>query len=136
MGRGRVELKRIENKINRQVTFSKRTGLLKKAYELSVLCDAEVALIIFSNRGKLYEFCSTSKQFGRSVPKVDYLTSRLGFIMRSLERDFKVIVDIRSVFSATALAVVADEVDGGEVVGRDDGRLDMGVVVKPDWRFC
>ncbi|XP_071928720.1 agamous-like MADS-box protein AGL9 homolog isoform X6 [Coffea arabica] len=62
MGRGRVELKRIENKINRQVTFAKRrNGLLKKAYELSVLCDAEVALIIFSNRGKLYEFCSSSR---------------------------------------------------------------------------
>uniref|UniRef100_A0A2C9WDL3 MADS-box domain-containing protein n=1 Tax=Manihot esculenta TaxID=3983 RepID=A0A2C9WDL3_MANES len=62
MGRGRVELKRIENKINRQVTFAKRrNGLLKKAYELSVLCDAEVALIIFSNRGKLYEFSSISK---------------------------------------------------------------------------
>jgi MADS-box transcription factor len=52
-------LNRIENKINRQVTFSKRrNGLLKKAYELSVLCDAEVALIIFSSRGKLYEFGS------------------------------------------------------------------------------
>ncbi|OVA09570.1 Transcription factor [Macleaya cordata] len=64
MGRGRVELKRIENKINRQVTFAKRrNGLLKKAYELSVLCDAEVALIIFSNRGKLYEFCSSSSMF-------------------------------------------------------------------------
>ncbi|KAG2320787.1 hypothetical protein Bca52824_014000 [Brassica carinata] len=61
MGRGRVELKRIENKINRQVTFAKRKkGLLKKASELSVLCDAEVALIIFSNRGKLNEFCSSS----------------------------------------------------------------------------
>ncbi|KAI3694149.1 hypothetical protein L1987_77110 [Smallanthus sonchifolius] len=61
MGRGRVELKRIENKINRQVTFAKRrNGLLKKAYELSVLCDAEVALIVFSSRGKLYEFCSSS----------------------------------------------------------------------------
>ncbi|XP_076899075.1 agamous-like MADS-box protein MADS2 [Bidens hawaiensis] len=61
MGRGRVELKRIENKISRQVTFCKRrNGLLKKAYELSVLCDAEVALIIFSNSGKLYEFCSSS----------------------------------------------------------------------------
>ncbi|XP_010934919.1 agamous-like MADS-box protein MADS3 isoform X2 [Elaeis guineensis] len=59
MGRGKVELKRIENKINRQVTFSKRrNGLLKKAYELSILCDAEVALIIFSGRGKLYEFGS------------------------------------------------------------------------------
>ena len=62
MGRGKVELKRIENKINRQVTFAKRrNGLLKKAYELSVLCDAEVALIIFSNRGKLYEFSSGSR---------------------------------------------------------------------------
>lgn len=61
MGRGRVELKRIENKINRQVTFAKRrNGLLKKAFELSVLCDAEVALIIFSTRGKLCEFCSSS----------------------------------------------------------------------------
>ena len=59
MGRGRVELKRIDNKINRQVTFSKRrNGLLKKAYELFVLCDAEVALIVFSSRGKLYEFGS------------------------------------------------------------------------------
>uniref|UniRef100_A0A5B7B8S2 Putative MADS-box protein 12 n=1 Tax=Davidia involucrata TaxID=16924 RepID=A0A5B7B8S2_DAVIN len=64
MGRGRVELKRIENKINRQVTFSKRrNGLFKKAFELSVLCDAEVALIIFSNRGKLYEFCNNSNMF-------------------------------------------------------------------------
>ncbi|KAG0498043.1 hypothetical protein HPP92_002365 [Vanilla planifolia] len=59
MGRGKVELKRIENKINRQVTFSKRrNGIMKKAYELSVLCDAEVALIIFSSRGKLFEFGS------------------------------------------------------------------------------
>uniref|UniRef100_K9LWA5 AGL6-like protein 2 n=1 Tax=Iris fulva TaxID=92176 RepID=K9LWA5_9ASPA len=56
MGRGRVELKKIENKINRQVTFTKRrNGLFKKATELSVLCDAEVALVIFSSRGKLFE---------------------------------------------------------------------------------
>jgi MADS-box transcription factor len=68
MGRGRVELKRIENKINRQVTFSKRrNGLLKKAYELSVLCDAEVALIIFSSRGKLYEFGSVGYFFFLSL---------------------------------------------------------------------
>ncbi|KAH1043082.1 hypothetical protein AAZX31_09G134900 [Glycine max] len=60
MGRGRVVLERIENKINRQVTFSKRrSGLLKKAFELSVLCDAEVGLIIFSSRGKLFQYSST-----------------------------------------------------------------------------
>ncbi|RWW01141.1 hypothetical protein GW17_00035842, partial [Ensete ventricosum] len=61
MGRGRVQLKRIENKINRQVTFSKRrSGLLKKAHEISVLCDAEVALIVFSPKGKLYEYATDS----------------------------------------------------------------------------
>nr|ANU05038.1 Apetala 1 protein [Bambusa tulda] len=61
MGRGKVQLKRIENKINRQVTFSKRrSGLLKKAHEISVLCDAEVGLIIFSTKGKLYEYATDS----------------------------------------------------------------------------
>jgi hypothetical protein len=64
MGRGRVQLKRIENKINRQVTFSKRrTGLLKKAHEISVLCDADVALIVFSTRGKLFEYSTDSRFF-------------------------------------------------------------------------
>ncbi|WOH05186.1 hypothetical protein DCAR_0624600 [Daucus carota subsp. sativus] len=59
MGRGKVELKRIENPTNRQVTFSKRrNGLLKKAFELSILCDAEVALLIFSPTGKAYQFSS------------------------------------------------------------------------------
>ncbi|XP_020692570.1 truncated transcription factor CAULIFLOWER A isoform X2 [Dendrobium catenatum] len=61
MGRGRVQLRRIENKIKRQVTFSKRrSGLLKKAHEISVLCDADVALIVFSNKGKLYEYSTDS----------------------------------------------------------------------------
>lgn len=62
MGRGRVQLKRIENKISRQVTFSKRrAGLLKKAKEISVLCDADVALIVFSPKGKLFEFATDSR---------------------------------------------------------------------------
>ncbi|XP_073043870.1 MADS-box protein SOC1-like [Primulina eburnea] len=61
MVRGKVQMKRIENATSRQVTFSKRrNGILKKAYELSVLCDAEVALIIFSQKGRLYEFSSSS----------------------------------------------------------------------------
>jgi len=58
-GRGKIEIKRIENTTNRQVTFCKRrNGLLKKAYELSVLCDAEVALVVFSSRGRLYEYAN------------------------------------------------------------------------------
>ena len=59
MVREKTPMKRIENATSRQVTFSKRrNGLLKKAYKLSVLCDAEVGLMIFSPRGKLYEFAN------------------------------------------------------------------------------
>ncbi|KAF1885208.1 hypothetical protein Lal_00029097 [Lupinus albus] len=60
MGRGKIEIKKIENANSRQVTFSKRrAGLLKKAKELAILCDAEVAVIIFSNTGKLFDFSSS-----------------------------------------------------------------------------
>ncbi|KAF5194283.1 Mads-box transcription factor [Thalictrum thalictroides] len=62
MVRGKTQMKRIENATSRQVTFSKRrSGLLKKAYELSVLCDAEVAVMVFSPTGKLYDFSSNSR---------------------------------------------------------------------------
>ncbi|KAL1532427.1 floral homeotic protein GLOBOSA-like isoform X1 [Salvia divinorum] len=61
MGRGKIEIKRIENSSNRQVTYSKRrNGIMKKAKEISVLCDAHVSVIIFANSGKMHEFCSPS----------------------------------------------------------------------------
>ncbi|KAG6492379.1 hypothetical protein ZIOFF_047342 [Zingiber officinale] len=60
MVRGKTQMRRIENLASQQVTFSKhRRGLLKKAFELSMLCDAEIDLIVFSARGKLYEFASS-----------------------------------------------------------------------------
>ncbi|KAK5772116.1 hypothetical protein PVK06_048387 [Gossypium arboreum] len=65
MGRGRVQMKRIENPVHRQVTFCKRrAGLLKKAKELSVLCDAEIGVVIFSAHGKLYELATKGYMFG------------------------------------------------------------------------
>ncbi|CAO2826360.1 unnamed protein product [Amaranthus hypochondriacus] len=61
MGRRKIEMKKIEDKSSRQVTFSKRRcGLMKKARELSVLCDVDVALLVFSNHGRLYELFSAS----------------------------------------------------------------------------
>lgn len=42
------------------MTFTKRKfGLMKKAYELSVLCDCEIALIIFNHSNKLFQYAST-----------------------------------------------------------------------------
>ncbi|KAL7135127.1 hypothetical protein ABFS83_11G071700 [Erythranthe nasuta] len=59
MGRKKLEIKRIEENNARMVCFLKRrNGLIKKARELSILCDVDVAAIIFSKRGKLYEYCS------------------------------------------------------------------------------
>ena len=60
MGRGKIVIQRIDDSTSRQVTFSKRRkGLIKKAKELAILCDAEVGLIIFSNTDKLYDFSSS-----------------------------------------------------------------------------
>uniref|UniRef100_A0A5B7BVC5 Putative AP3 n=1 Tax=Davidia involucrata TaxID=16924 RepID=A0A5B7BVC5_DAVIN len=67
MARGKIQIKRIENSTNRQVTYSKRrNGLFKKAHELTVLCDAKVSIIMFSSTTKLHEYISpsiTTKRF-------------------------------------------------------------------------
>ncbi|KAJ0455054.1 putative transcription factor MADS-MIKC family [Helianthus annuus] len=61
MAREKIKIKKIDNATARQVTFSKRRrGLFKKAEELSVLCDADVAIIIFSSTGKLFHYSSSS----------------------------------------------------------------------------
>jgi len=60
MGRKKIQISRINDERNRQVTFTKRKfGLMKKAYELSVLCDCEIALIIFNSSNKLFQYAST-----------------------------------------------------------------------------
>ncbi|KAG6513202.1 hypothetical protein ZIOFF_023514 [Zingiber officinale] len=67
MGRGKIEIKRIENSTNRQVTFSKRrNGIIKKAREISILCESQVSVAIFSSSGKMSEFCSPST----TLPKI------------------------------------------------------------------
>ncbi|XP_057974767.1 MADS-box protein JOINTLESS isoform X2 [Malania oleifera] len=61
MAREKIQIRKIDNATARQVTFSKRRrGLFKKAEELAVLCDADVALVIFSATGKLFDYSSSS----------------------------------------------------------------------------
>ena len=60
MGRKKITITRISDERNRQVTFTKRKfGLMKKAYELSVLCDCEISVIIFNSHNKLFQYAST-----------------------------------------------------------------------------
>ncbi|KAK1262443.1 Agamous-like MADS-box protein AGL62 [Acorus gramineus] len=61
MGRKKIEMKKIEKEDARQVCFSKRRqGLFKKASELSLLCGAHIAIIVFSPGGKPYIFAHPS----------------------------------------------------------------------------
>lgn len=68
MAREKIQIRKIDNATARQVTFSKRRrGLFKKAEELSILCDADVALIIFSSTGKLFEYSSSRSFFSHCL---------------------------------------------------------------------
>nr|XP_043625302.1 MADS-box transcription factor 23-like isoform X3 [Erigeron canadensis] len=71
MGRRKLEMKRIEDKSSRQVTFSKRrSGLFKKARHLSLLCEVDIAVIVFSAGGKLYEFSAGASSSSNSVEHI------------------------------------------------------------------
>ncbi|OAY37447.1 protein TRANSPARENT TESTA 16 [Manihot esculenta] len=75
MGRGKIPIKRIENQTTRQVTFSKRrAGLLKKTHELSVLCDAQIGLIVFSSTGKMCQYCSEPLRMEQIIERYQKLT--------------------------------------------------------------
>ncbi|KAK7369902.1 hypothetical protein VNO80_11950 [Phaseolus coccineus] len=68
MGRRRIEIAEVKDPNTKQVTFSKRrTGLFKKANELSVLCGAEIAIVMFSP-GK--------KPFSYGHPSVDVVADK------------------------------------------------------------
>ncbi|KAI3450417.1 hypothetical protein Pfo_007082 [Paulownia fortunei] len=55
--RRKIEIKKIEKKTSLQVTFSKRrTGLFRKASQLSVLCGAEIAIIVESPAENIFAF--------------------------------------------------------------------------------
>ncbi|KAI3899273.1 hypothetical protein MKW92_027705 [Papaver armeniacum] len=58
---GKFEIKYIENSTNRQVTYSKRKkGILKKAREITILCNAQVCLIMFPKSRQNAEYVSPS----------------------------------------------------------------------------
>lgn len=80
MARGKIEIKRIENSTNRQVTYSKRrNGIFKKASELTVLCDAKVSIIMLSSTGKLHEYISPSTTYVSLKPYLRSLEISEGY---------------------------------------------------------
>ncbi|KAL3622564.1 hypothetical protein CASFOL_033975 [Castilleja foliolosa] len=60
MGQAKIQMKKIENTRTRNFSFLKRhQGLFKKARELSILCAADVAIIIYSSSGRVYQYSSS-----------------------------------------------------------------------------
>ncbi|KAL4612861.1 serum response factor isoform X1 [Arapaima gigas] len=62
-GRVKIEMAFIDNKLRRYTTFSKRkTGIMKKAYELSTLTGTQVLLLVASETGHVYTFATRKLQ--------------------------------------------------------------------------
>lgn len=75
MGRVKLKIKRLENTSNRQVTYSKRRGgILKKAKELSILCDIDIVLLMFSPSGKPTIFGGAHSNIDEVIAKFAQLT--------------------------------------------------------------
>ena len=61
MGRRKIDIVRIDNERHRQVTYTKRkSGLIKKATELAILCDAQVGIIVFGSNQKMSVYSSVA----------------------------------------------------------------------------
>ncbi|XP_057819963.1 MADS-box transcription factor 50 isoform X5 [Cryptomeria japonica] len=100
MVRGKVHLKKIENPVHRRVTFSKRkAGLLKKATELSVLCEAEIGLIIFSPTGKLFEYANPS--MNRVMGKYEKNFSSIGDVIELSDHIEKLHLELENLLKRT-----------------------------------
>ncbi|TKW20501.1 hypothetical protein SEVIR_4G092900v4 [Setaria viridis] len=96
MGRVKLQIKRIENTTNRQVTFSKRrNGLIKKAYELSVLCDIDIALIMFSPSNRLCHFSGRRRIEDVITKYINLPENDRGGIVRNREYLIKMLTQLK-----------------------------------------
>ncbi|OMO93217.1 Transcription factor, MADS-box [Corchorus capsularis] len=74
MGRVKLKIKKLENTNGRQATYAKRKhGIMKKANELSILCDIEIILLMFSPTGKP-SLCSGKRSVEEIIAKFAQLT--------------------------------------------------------------
>ncbi|CAK8573794.1 unnamed protein product [Lathyrus sativus] len=96
-GRQKIEMKKMSNESNLQVTFSKRrSGLFKKASELCTLCDADVALVVFSPSEKVFSFGHPhvdtvidrylSRVSPQNIDTMQFIEAHRGAILRDLSK--------------------------------------------------
>ncbi|KAL6552181.1 hypothetical protein OROGR_008335 [Orobanche gracilis] len=97
MGRSKLPIKKIENTTNRQVTFSKRRyGLIKKAYEIAVLCDIDLTLIMLSPSGRLSHFSGRKRVEDVIYRYINMSDRDRGGIVPNREQIMSTLVKIRN----------------------------------------
>ncbi|KAL5743773.1 hypothetical protein ACOSQ2_026889 [Xanthoceras sorbifolium] len=85
MGRKKLTIKRLKNLKTRQITYSKRKiGILKKAEELSVMCDVDLTLVMFSPAGRPSLYVGQNKELQGVVERL----SRISVEERKKRRDY------------------------------------------------
>ncbi|KAK4437050.1 Agamous-like MADS-box protein [Sesamum alatum] len=95
MGRVKLKIQRLESLSSRQVTYGKRrAGILKKAQEISVLCDIDIILLMFSPTGKPSIFRGQRSNLDEMIAKYAQLTpkeraKRRLESLETLKRNFK-----------------------------------------------
>ncbi|XP_047954880.1 agamous-like MADS-box protein AGL65 [Salvia hispanica] len=114
MGRVKLKIQRLETLNSRQVTYGKRrAGILKKAQEISVLCDIPIVLIMFSPSGKPSIFCGQRSNIDEMIAKYAQLTpkeraKRRLESLETLKRNFKKLdqdVDIEEFLDASTPSI-------------------------------
>ena len=70
MGKNKIKIEKIKSERNRNVTLYKRKkGLIKKAMELSLLCDAEIFLAIVDKERQKLSYFRTAKNINEFISK-------------------------------------------------------------------
>ncbi|XP_073015146.1 agamous-like MADS-box protein AGL30 isoform X1 [Primulina eburnea] len=114
MGRVKLKIQRLENLSSRQVTYGKRrAGILKKAQEISVLCDIDIILLMFSPTGKPSIFRGPRSNIDEMIAKYAQLTTKERAKRRlesleTLKRNFKKLdqdVDIEEFLDASTPSI-------------------------------
>ncbi|KAF5937861.1 hypothetical protein HYC85_025367 [Camellia sinensis] len=90
MGRVKLKIKRLESTSNQQVTYSRRrNGILKKAKELSILCDIDIVLLMFSPTRKATLFRGECSNIEEVITKFAQLTPQERTKRSALKKTFK-----------------------------------------------
>lgn len=78
MGKNKIKIEKLQNERTRQITYNKRKrGLIKKAMELSILCESDIFLIVSNKERKDLTLYS-------SIQNIEGMKS---FVANTIEKD-------------------------------------------------